>query len=283
MMSKKAAWLALSVDWMDSDIFDGANDGVRLGWIILLCHVKANGRGGCAKLRVKTFAKRYGLSVRSVEDMLNRAQKCAAITYENENVTLCNWYTYQQKGARLKTKQNMQNEKSHDLCLTPHPSNNTHHPDRVPPVSPPVGDEISPPPDLQIDVNISEAQAEEVYQLYPRHAGKKNAIRAIKKAARHLVNSGCDEPFAYLLHAVSEYARSQFVQTTPVEFIPHPSSWFNQGRYDDDRSEWNRPYRNLHGNEKVDETLTIDNVWKNQPKPSELICEEISDQKACVS
>ena len=69
-MSSHAPWIALSIDWMDSEQFDGATPSARLAWVCLLCHIRAQGRGGSAKVRRRTFAARYGLSERAIVEML---------------------------------------------------------------------------------------------------------------------------------------------------------------------------------------------------------------------
>jgi len=74
-----------------------------------------------------------------------------------------------------------------------------------------------------------EEQALALYRAYPRKVARKAAVRAIKKAL-------LEEPFEVLLDAVEEYAEARKGQDS--QFTPHPSTWFNQGRWDDDREEW---------------------------------------------
>lgn len=100
-MSATAPWIALSIDWHESDMFDEeATDGERLAWICLLCHAKAYGRGGRVRVRKSALAATYRLSMRAVEGMLARAQKCGSITIDEEAVTIANWGVYQWKAAR---------------------------------------------------------------------------------------------------------------------------------------------------------------------------------------
>ncbi|MGE9296582.1 MAG: hypothetical protein ACQKBV_09875 [Puniceicoccales bacterium] len=76
--------------------------------------------------------------------------------------------------------------------------------------------------------------AEEIYERYPRKVGKAAALKAIEKRLK-------DTAHGKLLAAVEEYAAA--VETWPQDdrqFIPHPATWFNQQRDDDDRSEWRR-------------------------------------------
>jgi hypothetical protein len=73
------------------------------------------------------------------------------------------------------------------------------------------------------------AQAELVYQAYPRKVGKPSALKAIEKALRSL-------SFEELRNLTREYARA--VEGAEPQFIPHPATWFNDARYQDDPSTW---------------------------------------------
>jgi hypothetical protein len=87
-----------------------------------------------------------------------------------------------------------------------------------------------PEPEKELD----ESKAEQVYKAYPRKVGKIEAVKAIKKAFR-------EEPFEKLLEAVTEYARA--TEGADMQYIPHPATWFNAGRWNDDRSQWAREGR----------------------------------------
>ena len=68
-----------------------------------------------------------------------------------------------------------------------------------------------------------------IYDAYPRKVGKKDAQKPIEAAIKA---KGFDE----LLEIVKQFkAASSEVEK---RFIPHPATWFRQGRYDDDPSEW---------------------------------------------
>ena len=79
-------------------------------------------------------------------------------------------------------------------------------------------------------------QSEKIYNLYPKKVGKDAALKAIKKA---LVAVDANT----LEQIVTEYAESQKGQD--AQFIPNPSTWFNQGRWQDDRSTWKRENRQM--------------------------------------
>lgn len=92
------------------------------------------------------------------------------------------------------------------------------------------GELIEEEPQLPEPVKITAAEVEEIYQAYPRKVGKKAAESAIRAA----VNRGATPE--YLLESTMEYARSRVGKEQT--FTPHPQTWYQQGRYDDDRSEW---------------------------------------------
>jgi len=74
---------------------------------------------------------------------------------------------------------------------------------------------------------------DEFWGSYPRKVGKQAARKAfarLKPADR-----------AATLAAVSEFAASALVADSDPDLIPHPATWLNQGRWDDDRAEWDRP------------------------------------------
>lgn len=93
---------------------------------------------------------------------------------------------------------------------------------------------------------------EAIYQAYPKHVGKIAALKAIEKAVRiieqrHRVanelpsQESWDSAAAWLLARVKEYAASPKGQKPAKgqpDYRPHPATWFNAGRYDDDQSNW---------------------------------------------
>lgn len=82
----------------------------------------------------------------------------------------------------------------------------------------------------------NKAQSIDVYEAYPRKQARKDAIKAIEKAAKE-VSGGMER----LLERTTAYAAC--VALWPAEdhrFIPHPATWFNRGGYDDDPREWVR-------------------------------------------
>lgn len=82
--------------------------------------------------------------------------------------------------------------------------------------------------------NQQSYKAEEIYKLYPKKVGRGIALKAIRRAMNKV-------PYEKLLESVREYSAA--VARWPEQekqFVPFPATWFNQGRWDDDRSNWRR-------------------------------------------
>jgi hypothetical protein len=69
--------------------------------------------------------------------------------------------------------------------------------------------------------------SEDLYASYPRHIGRGAALKAIEKALKKV-------PYGRLSAALQAYCRKVEAERTEDQFIPHPATWFNQERYDDD-------------------------------------------------
>lgn len=65
----------------------------------------------------------------------------------------------------------------------------------------------------------------EFYDVYPRHVGKQAAARAFKKAAKKVSPS-------VIITAAERLAADP--NLPEKQFIPHPATWLNQGRWDDE-------------------------------------------------
>lgn len=76
-----------------------------------------------------------------------------------------------------------------------------------------------------------ETQIEKLYRLYPRHEGKAAGLKAIRRAI-------ADVGYEVLLDGVLEYRRAVQQSGCVPEQCPHPSTWFNQRRWEDDRQHW---------------------------------------------
>ncbi len=86
-----------------------------------------------------------------------------------------------------------------------------------------------------------EPSAEEIYQAYPRKEGKGAALKAILNVLKAGTICATD-----LLATVKIFAKSKAGQAG--QFCPHPATWFNQKRFEDNQDEWNRDRGNTRPN-----------------------------------
>jgi hypothetical protein len=96
-------------------------------------------------------------------------------------------------------------------------------PKKEDPHSPPQGDSVR-------DTASSSSQVEEIYAAYPKKVGRPTALRAIRRALDKCA-------FDFLLERTQFFAQTC---NSPAEYIPHPSTWYNQERFNDDPSTWRR-------------------------------------------
>ena len=78
-------------------------------------------------------------------------------------------------------------------------------------------------------------KAERIYEEYPKKVGKGKAIASIVTALKN----GADPNI--VINAVIAYDRA--TKSWPAEdrqYIPNPSTWFNQERWTDDQDEWTK-------------------------------------------
>jgi uncharacterized protein YdaU (DUF1376 family) len=79
---------------------------------------------------------------------------------------------------------------------------------------------------------------EEIYKAYPRKVGRRSAVKAITAAIQRVKARGMPirEAEVYLYRRVQAYARSP--AGNDGSGTPHPATWFNDERYEDDQDQW---------------------------------------------
>ena len=86
-----------------------------------------------------------------------------------------------------------------------------------------------------------------IYEAYPKHVAPAAAQKAIEKA---LATTSAET----LLEAAQAF--SDAVAGTEKQFIPHPATWFNARRWEDDRSTWIRESAPIETNGNGEELAT---------------------------
>jgi hypothetical protein len=82
---------------------------------------------------------------------------------------------------------------------------------------------------------VVSAEAEVIFALYPKKVAKQAALRAIVKALERLPGDILGERVRNYAGYVARWRKDDRA------FVPNPATWFNEGRYDDDPKEWERP------------------------------------------
>lgn len=143
---------------------------------------------------------------------------------DGSTLIVCNWDEY---NADLIEQWKVEEAKKPKAKAAPKP--------KVETPETPAEEGDAPPPQAKYPPRF-----EEWYFTYPKHVGKEAALRAWTRAGKLVKNRlGCDSPTAcnFLLDAAKAYAKSDEGLS---EFCPHPASWLNAGKYDDDREQWQR-------------------------------------------
>lgn len=77
--------------------------------------------------------------------------------------------------------------------------------------------------------------AEAIYSLFPKKVGRKDALRSIMMVLEIVPADLLTERVKLYASIVSRWRKEDRT------FLPNPSTWFNQGRYEDDPKAWERP------------------------------------------
>lgn len=117
-------------------------------------------------------------------------------------------------------------------------------PETATPPAPVLALSAEPPPPSPKPDYLGEAEG--VLDIYPRRTGLDAAlpvvIRLLKGSRKKAAVPAND-----LYLKTAEYACCRFVKTAKERggerFIPHPKTWYGQGRYADDPSEWAREWK----------------------------------------
>ena len=226
-MSVEAPWLALACDWHESAMFAGTTAGQKLAWVAMMCFSKSRGRAGRFTLRASVMCHDFTLDADDLSRMLAIAEEHGAITFDGSVVQFTNWAVYQDPAKR---RANLVKRNGFSKSSTTGPRTKDQGP--------------GPGPGPVKNGAIAKDDIEDIYRLYPRKVGKRTALKAIGAAVNRVADEGTPDPVGYLRAAVTAYAASPAGQPPPsdgTDYRPHPATWFNQGRFDDDRQEWNKP------------------------------------------
>jgi Helix-turn-helix domain len=185
---------------------------------------------GKAYPSVETLAKKAAISERTaqyaIRELVTLGELCVE---ENAGRRGCNLYGVQnlqgcktqRKGVQDTTDKGCKIEHKGVQTVAPEPSGTVSRT-----VSEPSLSNVSPPVHL--------VTSEQIYAQYPNKVGKPAALKKIEAAMKK-------HPASFLLTATEAFklATASWPQSER-RFIPHPSTWFNQERFNDDPLTWQR-------------------------------------------
>ncbi len=217
------------------------SQGAKLAYARLAQHA---GKAGNCFPKQKTLASELGVGERTVRDYLRELEVFALIEREQRGLNKSNRYFFlhhpwMQEGQpettigpgqerRRSSSQNRRDCSGQERQETSVPNSEKKHGEvshvnSVHPHNPPEGETVK-------CTGSTSHQEEEIYSAYPKQVGKPAALRAIRRALTKWA-------FDFLLERTRLYAQTC---NSPAEFIPHPTTWFNQERFNDDPATWRR-------------------------------------------
>ena len=239
-MSNSASWFKLySAKLLNDDATASLSPEAFGAWVRVICYMHENGRAELIK-KPKYWGRIFGCAQGGVspESIIDELIDCGTgdiqkdadgsiIMRSNrmESVLEEQRSKYEKGKERkekwLKTKENEENtfgtrsEHSSDVFGSTSTSTST---------------------SIKKKRKVKKSEVENLYQTYPRKVGKRAAIVAITKAIERITDR-VEDPVEWMDERVALFARSPVGQGS---FCPHPSTWFNQDRFDDDVGEWQK-------------------------------------------
>ncbi len=106
-------WIRLDVAFDDSPWIFMLGPEAKLSWIMLLCHVKAQGVSGrCKALDYRVAAKKWGVSVDAVQSLIDAGLEEGAIAIEDDCWVVTAWAKYQENDATSRERKQRQRGKT---------------------------------------------------------------------------------------------------------------------------------------------------------------------------
>lgn len=120
------------------------------------------------------------------------------------------------------------------------------------PASEPKASDDTPPAVPKRTRHAYSTAFEEWYAAYPRHEAKHAASAAYGRRLQTIaLNRGTsrDEAHVWLVEVTRQFAASPAGRAG--QFTPHPATWLNEGRYDDDQTEWSKNGSDTNGSKRT--------------------------------
>jgi hypothetical protein len=241
-LAKDLPWFPFyPADWLTDVNLRTCSAAARGIWIDMICVMDKSSRRGYLEVNgfpmdAKAISRNIGESPEDVAAAIAELER-AGVLYREASGTMYCKRMVEDTEVRDKARQNGRRGGNPRLVNPPL------NPEVNPPVNPGVGNGVNPSLTMTLsslsvsdfesvgEINATPGQVVEIYRAYPRQVGRGAALKAIARALH-------THPPDVLLAKVREFAASPLVKSSPAEYVPHPATWFNAGRYDDDPAEW---------------------------------------------
>lgn len=224
-MAKVPAFQFYPADWMRDTQLQMASAASRGIWANLLCAMWFSPKRGCVTGSKEELKKLGNCSQEEFEVFLceNSRHNFASVTEANKNITVENRRMVREekirKSSRLRQSRFRKRLKNRNVTSSS-PSTPSTASTAVTPSSPKPSEERPPNPPL--------VGFEQFWDRYPRKVAKKAALKAWDKLAP---TNGLQEQ---ILTALMLQASSEAWTRDSGQFIPHPATWLNGRRWEDE-------------------------------------------------
>ena len=216
-MNKRPAFQFYPADWRKDpqlQMCDMATQGI---WINILCCMWEANEEGKLEGSWEDFARLLGISVIEFKKFFIQAKRhkfCDVLQNVTEcdgNVTLINRRMYAAFLERERAKRGMRKHRASSRYenVTPPSSSSSSSSSSKNPPNPPRGFDT-------------------FWKSYPRKIGKQAAFKIWKKL------NPTKELLAKILTAIEQQKKCEQWQKDGGQYIPHPKTWLNEGRWDDE-------------------------------------------------
>jgi hypothetical protein len=231
VFSKYEAW----IDMLMEAQHDENQKQVVIGMKVLTC-----GYGECLKSNV-TWGRRWGWTEAKVRRFLKLLEKMGQIRFKSEGVTtritLINYASYDPRRRRNDEETTRTRRGCDEDATTDNNVKNVKNVKNTPPYSPPSGDDDKP---------AYSQEFKSFWIKYPKKVGKDAAWKAWKKIKRP------SQALSDISDALDWQIASDEWTKNNGQYIPNPSTYLNQGRWKDEKTEGGindvfEQYRKKHG------------------------------------
>ena len=228
MAAKRPSFQWYSADWLKDPGVRSVSLAARGLWIEMLCLMDQSPRRGHLTLSDKplsaeVLARMTGTSTEEVSRLLQELSTAGVYSSTESGIH------YSRRMVRDEANRSAAVANGKLGAAVRYGKNSSIPPPMPPPIG---GNEVEEEVESEDSKTLTLPQrVDAIYQLYPRKVGKPRALAAIAKALTKV-------SFDKLKSLVCAYAEARIGEDS--QFTPHPATWFNEERFNDDPATWKR-------------------------------------------